>query len=126
MNMRIIEMKVLRGPNYWSIYRKHLIQIKLDLGGYEEKPTNMIGGFTERLQSLLPSLYEHECSEKRPGGFLERFREGTWLGHVMEHVALELQTLAGMDCGYGRTRTVDGQKGVYHVVFSHEVEKAGI
>jgi cyanophycin synthetase len=123
--MRIIEMKILRGPNYWSIYRKQLIQLKLDLGEYEQRPTNLIEGFTGRLQALLPSLYEHECSEKRPGGFLERLKEGTWLGHVMEHVALELQTLAGMDCGYGRTRSV-GPTGIYHVVFSYEVEKAGI
>jgi cyanophycin synthetase len=125
MDMRIIELKVLRGPNCWSAYRKQLIQMKLDIGEYEQKPTNEIVGFAERLQSLLPSLYEHECSEKKPGGFLERVKEGTWLGHVIEHVALELQTLAGMDCGYGRTRSV-GQKGVYHVVFAYEVEKAGL
>jgi cyanophycin synthetase len=125
MDMKVIEIKVLRGPNYWSTYRKQLIQVKLDLGEYEQKPTNKLNGFAGRLQSLLPSLYEHECSEKKPGGFLERVKEGTWLGHVIEHVALELQTLAGMDCGYGRTRSV-GQKGVYHVVFAYEVEKAGL
>lgn len=123
--MKVIETKVLRGPNYWSTYRKQLIQMKLNLGEYEQKPTNKINGFAERLQSLLPSLYEHECSEKKPGGFLERVKEGTWLGHVIEHVALELQTLAGMECGYGRTRSV-GAEGVYHVVFAYEVEKAGL
>ncbi len=123
--MKIIEIRVLRGPNYWSTYRKQLIQMKLDLGVYEEKPTNKLNGFAKRLQSLLPSLYEHECSEKKPGGFLERVKEGTWLGHVIEHVALELQTLAGMECGYGRTRSV-GPKGIYHVVFAYDVEKAGV
>jgi cyanophycin synthetase len=125
MNMQIIELKVLRGPNYWSTYRKQLIQMKLDIGEYEQRPTNELSGFAERLQSLLPSLYDHECSEKKPGGFLERVKEGTWQGHVIEHVALELQTLAGMNCGYGRTRSV-GPKGVYHVVFAYEVEKAGL
>jgi cyanophycin synthetase len=125
MVMQIIETKVMRGPNCWSAYRKQLIQMKLDIGEYEQRPTNQISGFAERLQALLPSLYEHECSEKKPGGFLERVKKGTWLGHVIEHVALELQTLAGMNCGYGRTRSV-GPKGVYHVVFAYEVEKAGI
>jgi cyanophycin synthetase len=125
MDMQIIELKVLRGPNYWSTYRKQLIQMKLDIGAYEQRPTNEINGFAERLQSHLPSLYDHECSEKKPGGFLERVKEGTWLGHVIEHVALELQTLAGMNCGYGRTRSV-GPKGVYHIVFAYEVEKAGL
>src|ERR1700712_3680077 len=115
--MEIRDIKVMRGPNYWSTYRKQLIVMKLDLQDAEEYPTNLIDGFAERLEALIPSLYEHRCSEKKPGGFLERVRRGTWLGHVMEHVALEIQSLAGMRCGYGRTRST-GEKGVYHVVFA--------
>jgi cyanophycin synthetase len=115
----------MRGPNYWSNYRRQLIVMKLDLQESEEFPTNKIEGFSERIESLIPSLYDHRCSEKRPGGFFERVKEGTWLGHVVEHVALELQTLAGMSCGFGRTRSAS-EKGVYNVVFSYQVEAAGI
>ena len=90
-------------------------------------PTNKILGFRERLEKLLPSLYEHRCSVGKPGGFFERVDEGTWMGHVIEHIALEIQTLAGMDTGFGRTRTPDGEKeGVYYVVFSYMEEDAGL
>jgi UDP-N-acetylmuramyl tripeptide synthase len=123
--MKIIDIKVMRGPNIWSTYRQKVIVMKLDLQGSEHFPTNKIDGFAERIEALLPSLYDHECSEDKPGGFFERVREGTWLGHVVEHVALELQTLAGMDCGYGRTRSARIH-GVYYVVFTYEIEKAGI
>src|SRR6266700_1599111 len=125
MFMKIIEIKVLRGPNYWSIRRTKLIQMKLDLEEMEQRPSNTIPGFADRLQQLLPSLYEHRCSIGAPGGFFQRVNEGTWMGHVIEHVALELQTLAGMDCGFGRTRTA-GTEGVYFVVFSYMEEDAGI
>src|SRR4030095_3905754 len=108
--MKIVEIKVLKGPNYWSIRRNKLIQLKLDLEEMEEKPTNKIAGFKDRLQAILPSLYEHRCSEGEPGGFFMRVEEGTWMGHVVEHVALEIQTLAGMDTGFGRTRTPEGEK----------------
>ncbi len=103
--MKLVEIKVLRGPNYWSIRRQKLIQMKLDLEEMEQKPSNTIAGFKNKLEKLLPSLYEHRCSELVPGGFLSRVEEGTWMGHIIEHVALELQTLAGMDMGFGRTRT---------------------
>ncbi|MBO9657274.1 MAG: cyanophycin synthetase [Chitinophagaceae bacterium] len=122
--MIILETKVLRGPNYWSNYRQNLIQLKLNIGDYEEWPTDLINGFADRLETLLPSMYEHRCSEGVPGGFFQRVRKGTWLGHVIEHVALELQTLAGMECGYGRTRSTR-TKGVYHVVFAYTIEDAG-
>lgn len=115
----------MRGPNVWSSYRQKVIVMKLDLQGHEHLPSNKIEGFADRLQALMPSLYEHECSENKPGGFFERLNEGTWLGHVIEHVALELQSLAGMDCGYGRTRSARIH-GVYYVVFSYEFERAGI
>lgn len=123
--MDIQEIKVLRGPNYWSCYRKKLIVIKLDIGWFENTPTHRISGFTERLTLLMPSLVNHRCSVGKKGGFISRMQEGTWLGHVVEHVALELQTLAGMDTGFGRTRS-SGQQGVYHVVFSYLLENAGI
>ena len=102
--MKIVELKALRGPNYWSIRRGKLIQMKLDLEEMEQRPTNKIEGFRENLEKILPTLFAHRCSELKPGGFFERVEEGTWMGHVIEHVALELQTLAGMDMGFGRTR----------------------
>ncbi len=125
--MKILEIKVLKGPNYWSVRRTKLIQMKLDLEEKENMPTNKIPGFRERLEQLLPSLYEHRCSVGEPGGFFQRVDEGTWMGHVVEHIALEIQTLAGMDTGFGRTRTPEGEKeGVYYVVFSYMEEDAGV
>ncbi|MBL0333826.1 MAG: cyanophycin synthetase [Chitinophagaceae bacterium] len=125
--MRIVEIKVLKGPNYWSVRRLKLIQMKLDLEELEQQPTNLIPGFRERLEKMFPSMYEHRCSVGTPGGFFERVDEGTWMGHVIEHIALEIQTLAGMDTGFGRTRTPDGEKpGVYYVVFSYMEEDAGL
>ena len=123
--MKIVELKALRGPNYWSIRRGKLIQMKLDLEELEQLPTNKIAGFRENLEKLLPSLYSHRCSELKPGGFFERVDEGTWMGHVIEHVALELQTLAGMDMGFGRTRGT-GQVGEYYVVFDYMEEAVGL
>ena len=117
--MRILEIKVLKGPNYWSVRRPKLIQMKLDLEDLEQKPTNKIEGFRQRLQKLLPTLYEHRCSEGMPGGFFSRVDEGTWMGHVIEHIALEIQTLAGMDCGFGRTRSTGEKEGVYYVIFEY-------
>src|ERR1041385_5219773 len=122
--MEILNIRVLNGPNYWSIRRHKLIWMKLDLQDLEHKPTNKIPGFKERLEKLFPSLYEHECSEGRPGGFLHRVEEGTWMGHVIEHIALELQTSAGMDVGFGRTRE-SSEKGIYNVVFSYMEAEAG-
>ncbi|HEV8082732.1 MAG TPA: cyanophycin synthetase [Chitinophagaceae bacterium] len=123
--MKIVEIKVLRGPNYWSVRRSRLIQMKLDLEEMEELPTNKVEDFKVNLEKLLPGLYDHRCSEGLPGGFLSRVEEGTWMGHVIEHVALELQTLAGMDMGFGRTRTT-GKHGEYFVVFDYMEEEAGV
>ncbi|HRE64868.1 MAG TPA: cyanophycin synthetase, partial [Ferruginibacter sp.] len=123
--MRIEELKVLRGPNYWSVRRTKLIQMKLQLEDMEQRPTNSISGFRERLQKMFPSMYEHRCSEGVPGGFFHRVDEGTWMGHVIEHIALELQTLAGMDTGFGRTRGT-GVEGEYFVCFSYMEEDAGL
>jgi cyanophycin synthetase len=123
--MKIIDIKAMRGPNYWSIRRHKLIVMKLDLEEMENYPTNAIPGFRQRLEAMFPTMKSHRCSETFEGGFFHRVDEGTWMGHVIEHVALELQTLAGMDCGFGRTRTT-GQEGVYHVVFSYMEEKVGL
>lgn len=122
--MNILEIRTLRGPNYWSGYWKKLIIMRLDIGDYEEKPSNKIKGFYKRMNDLLPSLYSHGCSYGEEGGFLKRVKKGTWAGHIIEHFALELQTLAGMDVGYGRTRET-GEKGIYNVVFGYHEEKVG-
>lgn len=123
--MKIKDIRALRGPNYWSIRRPKLIQMTIDLEEMEQKPSNTLPGFRERLEQLMPTLYDHRCSEGVPGGFFQRVDEGTWMGHVIEHVALELQTLAGMDTGFGRTRGT-GNPGEYHVVFDYIEEEAGI
>ena len=123
--MNIIDIRVMRGPNYWSIRRHKLIVMKLDIEELEDAPTNKIPGFSVRLEKEFPTMFPHECSEGHPGGFFKRVKEGTWMGHVVEHLALEIQTLAGMDCGFGRTRG-SGQHGVYNVVFNYMEEKAGI
>ncbi len=123
--MNIIEIRVMRGPNYWSIRRHKLIVMKLDIEELEEAPSNKIPGFSARLEKAFPTMYAHECSEGHPGGFFKRVKDGTWMGHVVEHLALELQTLAGMDVGFGRTRST-GQHGVYNVVFNYMEEKVGI
>jgi cyanophycin synthetase len=99
--------------------------MKLDLEEMEERPTNKIKGFRERLEKMFPSLQTHHCSEGHAGGFFKRVDEGTWMGHVVEHIALEIQTLAGMDVGFGRTRST-AEPGVYNVVFTYMEEKVGI
>ena len=123
--MKILDIKAMNGPNYWSASRHKLIVMLLDLEDMEQRPTDKIPGFLERISALMPSLYEHRCSEGVQGGFYSRIKEGTWLGHVIEHIALELQTLAGMDTGFGRTRET-AEPGIYHVVFSYREAKAGI
>lgn len=123
--MKIEKIQVLRGPNIWSIRRKKLIQMRLDLEELENYPTNKIEGFSERIRALMPTLFTHRCSEGAEGGFFHRVETGTWMGHVIEHIALELQTLAGMDAGFGRTRETK-TPGVYNVVFSYLEENCGI
>ena len=123
--MKILKIQALRGPNLWSIRRTKLIQMRLDLEELEERPTDKIEGFRERIEALLPSLIEHRCSEGCYGGFFQRVDRGTWMGHVIEHIALEIQTLAGMDVGFGRTRETK-TPGVYNVVFNYLEEKVGV
>ena len=123
--MEILKIQALRGPNIWSVQRKKLIQMRLDLKEIEEFPTNKIDGFRERIEALIPSLIEHRCSEGIRGGFFSRIERGTWMGHVIEHIALEIQTLAGMETGFGRTRETK-TPGVYNVVFSYTEENVGL
>ena len=123
--MKILKIQALRGPNIWSIQRKKLIQMRLDLEELEALPTNKIKGFRERLEAMIPSMIEHRCSEGVRGGFFHRVDNGTWMGHVIEHIALEIQTLAGMDTGFGRTRETK-TPGVYNVVFSYLEENVGL
>ena len=114
---------VYRGPNIWA--RMPSLRFTVDIGELEERPTNKIPGFYERLTELIPSLYDHRCSVGKPGGFLQRMREGTWMGHVLEHLALELQNLAGAEVVRGKTRSTK-EKGVYNVVFEYGQEDVGI
>lgn len=122
--MIIREINAMRGPNYWSVRRHKLIVMVLDLEDMEQKPTDKVDGFSERLKAMFPSMYSHRCSEGCEGGFFMRVDQGTWMGHVIEHIALEIQTLAGMDTGFGRTRGY-GEEGVYNVVFSYMEESVG-
>ena len=119
--IEVKQIRVLRGANIWA-YRP-VMEALLDIGRYEELPSNKLPGFTERLVRAMPSLWEHRCSEGIRGGFLERLRLGTYMGHILEHVILALQSLAGLDTGFGRTRGA-GQEGQYWLVFDYKDEKA--
>ncbi|GAA4040277.1 cyanophycin synthetase [Flavobacterium chungnamense] len=123
--MKIDKIQALRGPNIWSVQRKKLIQMRLDLEEMEERPTNKIEGFRERIEAMFPTMIEHRCSEGCRGGFFSRVERGTWMGHVIEHIALEIQTLAGMETGFGRTRETK-TPGIYNVVFSYTEENVGL
>ena len=122
--MRILKTQTLRGPNYWSIRRTKLIVMQLALEELTEKMSNEIPGFYEGVVRVLPSLIEHHCSRGHRGGFLERIKEGTLMGHIVEHIALELQELAGMPVGFGRTRETS-TPGVFNVAFEYVEEQAG-
>ena len=123
--MKILKVQALRGPNIWSVQRKKLIQMRLDLEEMEQFPTNKIDGFRERIEAMFPTMIEHRCSEEVKGGFFQRIERGTWMGHVIEHIALEIQSLAGMETGFGRTRETK-TSGIYNVVFSYIEEKVGL
>ncbi len=119
--IKIEKIKVLRGANIWA-YRP-VLEILTNIGKYEELPSDKLEGFTERLVEALPTLWEHRCSEGRPGGFLERLRIGTYMGHIIEHIILELQSLAGLDVGFGRTRGTQ-HYGQYRVVVDYKDAEA--
>ncbi len=113
-DIRLLRIHYLRGPNLWT-YRP-VLEVWLDLGALENFPSNTIDGFTGRLTTLLPALIEHHCGVGERGGFIQRLNEGTWSGHVLEHVVIELLNLAGMPTGFGQTRSTS-QHGVYRMVF---------
>ena len=112
-DIKFLEIRYLRGPNIWT-YRP-VIEAVVDIGELEDFPSNTIPGFCERLTAFLPSLVEHRCSYGERGGFLRRLQEGTWPAHILEHVTLELQNLAGMPGGFGKARETS-TRGVYKVV----------
>lgn len=125
--MRILERSVYVGPSQHAHFP--VIRLLLDLGDLEQWPTARLGpDFIDGLVAAVPSLAEHGCSYREPGGFLRRMREGegTWLGHVLEHVAIELQNIAGEDVTFGKTRSVDGRPGVYTVVYEYAQREEGI
>ncbi|MDQ2845672.1 MAG: cyanophycin synthetase [Actinomycetota bacterium] len=121
-SIEIRELRVLRGPNYYSY--DPCIRMVVDIGALEQEPTDTLPGFTEQLVGLLPGLKDHQCSRGRDGGFVERLVEGTWLGHVAEHVALEIQRTAGNEITRGKTRST-GETGVYNVIYGYTDETVG-
>ncbi|MBX0326114.1 cyanophycin synthetase [Oscillochloris sp. ZM17-4] len=121
--MRVEEVRVYRGPNPYG-YRP-VIRMTLDLEELEEYPSTQLPGFSDALVALIPTLHEHGCSYGEPGGFIRRLYEGTWIGHIAEHIAIEIQCLAGTDVTYGKTRSVPGRPGVYYVVYSYAEERVG-
>ncbi|WP_423839217.1 cyanophycin synthetase family protein, partial [Undibacterium luofuense] len=121
-DIEILRVSYLRGPNIWT-YRP-VIEAWLDIGGLEDFPSNLIPGLYERLTTLLPGLIEHRCGVGERGGFLERLREGTWAGHILEHIVLELQNMAGMRTGFGQTRSTS-EIGVYKMAFRTREESVG-
>lgn len=122
--MRVIERSVYRGPHLYSA--RSMIRVRLDLGALEQWPTDRIPGFADALVAQLPGLASHGCSYGEPGGFLKRMDEGTWLGHVIEHVAIELQARAGADVTRGKTRSVKDRRGVYDILFCYADERSGL
>ncbi len=120
--MEFRKVRALRGPNIWAHFP--VLEAWVDLGPLKDSPSDELPGFNERLMAWLPSLIEHRCSVGTRGGFFERLRRGTWQAHILEHVALELQTLAGTEVGFGRTRETS-EDGVYKVALEYEYEELG-
>lgn len=119
-DIQLLRINYLRGPNIWT-YRP-VLEVWLDLGALEDYPSNLLPGFNERLTTWLPALIEHHCGVGERGGFLQRLQEGTWCGHVLEHIVIELLNLAGMPTGFGQTRSTS-QRGVYRMVFRAREEQ---
>lgn len=120
--IQLLRVAHLRGPNIWT-YRP-VIEAWVDIGDLEDYPSNLLPGFYERLTAMLPGLVVHRCGVGQPGGFLERLREGTWAGHILEHVVLELQNLGGMRTGFGKTRQTS-VRGIYKMAFRTRQEQVG-
>ncbi|MEA3190111.1 MAG: cyanophycin synthetase [Thermoplasmata archaeon] len=121
--MKVLEQRAIPGPNHYSPYPT--VFMRLDLEEHAATPSNAVPGFNERLLELLPTLREHRCSRGHVGGFAERLAEGTYMGHVVEHVAIELQCMAGLKVGFGKTRETH-EPGVYTVVYRYRTEEAGL
>jgi cyanophycin synthetase len=121
--LRILETRVYRGANYWS--RQPVVKMLVDLGVLEQFPSNTIPGFNDALIAWMPSLSDHACSLNRRGGFITRLKDGTWAGHIAEHISLELQNLAGTPVHHGKTRGA-GVEGQYNVVYEYREETVGI
>jgi len=122
-DIEFLRVTHLRGPNIWT-YRP-VIEAWLDIGALEEFPSNKIPGLYERLTAWLPNLVIHRCGVGEHGGFLERLRDGTYAGHILEHVVLELQNLAGMKTGFGKTRQTAEGSGIYKMAFRTRQEQVG-
>ncbi len=125
--MRILDRSVFVGPSLYAHFP--VIRLELDLGKLEAWPTGRLGaGFVDALVEAVPGLAEHGCSYREPGGLIRRMKEGegTWLGHVLEHVAIELQNMAGEDVTFGKTRSIDDRPGVYSVVYEYAQREEGI
>ena len=122
-DLRIVETQVFRGPNFWSY--EPCVRLLVDLGSLEHWPSNKLKGFTQALLELLPGIGEHSCSLGRPGGFVERLKDGTWVGHVAEHVAIELQRETGAHIYRGKTRSA-GAPGQYNVIYGYQEEQVGL
>ena len=120
---RVSRVRALRGPNYWRL--APVIACDVAVGGLEHTTSAELDGFTDRLLGYLPTLSEHPCSRGTSGGFVQRLREGTHLPHILEHVCLELQTLAGSDVAFGRV-VESGDRGVWWVIVAYEEEEVGV
>jgi cyanophycin synthetase len=118
--MELRKVFALRGPNIWANFS--VLEAWVDLGPWKDSPSDSMPGFNDRLMAWLPSMIEHRCGIGERGGFFQRLRTGTYLAHILEHVTLELQTLAGSDCGYGKARESLGE-GYYKVAIEYEVEE---
>ena len=121
--IQILHTNHLRGPSIWTYHQA--VEVLIDIGALEDCPSHTLPGFTDRLLDWLPGLHEHHCGLGYRGGFVERLRDGTWPGHIMEHVSIELQNLAGLPSAFGKARSTD-QRGVYKVVVRTGQKEVGI
>src|SRR5437588_832999 len=117
--MEILKVLTLRGPNVWANFP--VLEAWVDLGSLKDSPSDELHGFNERLMAWLPSMIEHRCSIGERGGFFERLRRGTYQAHILEHVTIELESLAGTEVGFGRARETS-EEGVYKVAVEYEEE----
>ena len=122
-DIEVLRVTHLRGPNIWTYHP--VIEAWLDIGELENFPSNLLPGLYERLTTILPGLIVHRCGVGEHGGFLERLRDGTYAGHILEHVVLELQNLAGMKTGFGKTRQIGENTGLYKMAFRTRQEQVG-